>query len=73
MTKPITVGLAEFEIRNEFGVYKIYAGGYGRPVRMVGTLVDGVQASVLGALVKRGIEDAVGAQAAPAAAPPDPS
>ncbi len=52
------VGLAEFEIQNEFGVYRLYASGYGRPRRVVATVTTEVDASVLLDLLRRGGEDA---------------
>lgn len=54
----VRVGLAEFEVRNEFGVYRLYASGYGRPEREVGTLVGDIEASVFLDLLRRGGEDA---------------
>jgi hypothetical protein len=53
----VNVGRAEFEIRSEHGLFVIYAGGYGRPMKRIGTCDGPVQASVGRSLLARGAAD----------------
>jgi len=64
-THAARVGLAEFEIQNEFGVYRLYASGYGRPRTEVAAVGSELAASVLLDLLRRGGEDARSVKVAP--------
>jgi hypothetical protein len=51
------VGLAEVEVVPEFGVFRLYASGYGRDSIPIATFDSAVAASVFLALLRSGASD----------------